>query len=176
MNKIFSYIFIIFTYISFGQELNCNVVVNATQTGDENLQIFKTLETQISDFINNTNWTNNSFTSKQRINCSMVINISNYDNDTFQGTIQIQSSRPIFNSSYESSVYNYIDKDFSFKYQEFQNFVFNPTQFESNLISASANGKSTEIPAHAIAILKILTAGKYLNEISVLFVLKNGIT
>ena len=51
----------------------------------------------------------------------MVINISNYDNDTFQGTIQIQSSRPIFNSSYESSVYNYIDKDFSFKYQEFQN-------------------------------------------------------
>ena len=47
MNKIFSYIFIIFTYISFGQELNCKVVVNATQTGDENLQIFKTLENQV---------------------------------------------------------------------------------------------------------------------------------
>jgi hypothetical protein len=135
MNKIFLYIFIILSFTSFGQELNCNIVVNASQTGDENLQIFKTLESQISDFINNTNWTNNSFTSKQRINCSMVINISNYDNDTFQGTIQIQSSRPIFNSSYESSVYNYIDKDFSFKYQEFQNFVFNPAQFESNLIS-----------------------------------------
>ena len=107
MNKIFLYIFIIFTYFSFGQELNCNVVVNATQTGDENLQIFKTLENQISDFINNTNWTKNFYSSKQRINCSMVINISNYDNNIFQGTIQIQSSRPIFNSSYESSVYNY---------------------------------------------------------------------
>ena len=46
----------------------------------------------------------------------MVINISNYENNIFQGTIQIQSSRPIFNSSYESSVYNYIDKDFSFQY------------------------------------------------------------
>ena len=88
MNKIFSYIFIIFTFISFGQELNCNVVVNATQTGDENLQIFKTLENQISEFINNTNWTKNFYTSKQRINCSMVINISNYDNNIFQGTIQ----------------------------------------------------------------------------------------
>jgi hypothetical protein len=65
----------------------------------------------------------------------MVINISNYDNNIFQGTIQIQSSRPIFNSSYESTVYNYIDKDFSFEYQEFQNFIFNPNQFESNLIS-----------------------------------------
>ena len=135
MNKIFLYIFIIFSFTSFGQELNCNVVVNATQTGDENLQIFKTLENQISDFINNTNWTKNSYTSKQRINCSMVINISNYDNNIFQGTIQIQSSRPIFNSSYESTVYNYIDKDFSFEYQEFQNFIFNTNQFESNLIS-----------------------------------------
>ena len=135
MNKILLYIFIIFSFTSFGQELNCNVVVNATQTGDENLQIFKTLENQISDFINNTNWTKNSYTSKQRINCSMVINISNYDNNIFQGTIQIQSSRPIFNSSYESTVYNYIDKDFSFEYQEFQNFIFNPNQFESNLIS-----------------------------------------
>mgnify|MGYP001243432396 CR=1 FL=1 len=135
MNKIILYIFIIFSFTSFGQELNCNVIINATQTGDENLQIFKTLENQISDFINNTNWTSNPITAKQRINCSMVINISNYDNDVFQGTIQIQSSRPIFNSSYESSVYNYNDKDFSFQYQEFQNFVFNPTQFESNLIS-----------------------------------------
>jgi hypothetical protein len=43
MNKILLYIFIIFSFTSFGQELNCNVVVNATQTGDENLQIFKTL-------------------------------------------------------------------------------------------------------------------------------------
>ena len=118
MNKIFLYIFIILSFTSFGQELNCNIVVNASQTGDENLQIFKTLESQISDFINNTNWTNISFSSKQRINCSMVINISNYDNDTFQGTIQIQSSRPIFNSSYES-----LEIELLFEY-EFKQFAF----------------------------------------------------
>ena len=135
MNKIFLYIFLITSVTSFSQELNCNVIVNAGQTGDENLQIFKSLENQISEFINNSNWTNNSITNKQRINCSMIINISNFDNDVFKGTIQVQSSRPVFNSSYESPLYNYIDKNFSFKYQEFQNFVFNPTQFESNLIS-----------------------------------------
>ena len=50
MNKIFLYIFIILSFTSFGQELNCNIVVNASQTGDENLQIFKTLESQISCF------------------------------------------------------------------------------------------------------------------------------
>ena len=31
--------------------------------------------------------------------------------------------------------YNFNDKDFGFQYLEFQNFVYNPTQFESNLIS-----------------------------------------
>ena len=135
MNKIFIYFFLIsFTQI-FSQELNCSVIVNATQTGNENLQIFKTLENQISEFINNSNWTNISFSNKEKINCSMIVNISSYDNDVFSGTLQVQSSRPIFNSSYESPIYNYIDKDFSFRYQEFQNFVFNPNQFESNLIS-----------------------------------------
>ena len=44
MNKIFLYIFLITSVTSFSQELNCNVIVNAGQTGDENLQIFKTLE------------------------------------------------------------------------------------------------------------------------------------
>jgi len=135
MNKIFIYFFLISFTHTFSQELNCSVIVNASQTGDENLQIFKTLENQISEFINNSNWTKNSFTNKQRINCSMIVNIKSFDNDVFSGTIQVQSSRPIFNSSYESPIYNYIDKDFSFRYQEFQNFVFNPNQFESNLIS-----------------------------------------
>ena len=112
MNKILIYIFLISFTHTFSQELNCSVIVNATQTGNENLQIFKTLENQISEFINNSNWTNNSFTNKQRINCSMIVNINSFDNDVFSGTIQVQSSRPIFNSSYESPIYNYIDKDF----------------------------------------------------------------
>ena len=67
MNKIFIYFFLIsFTQI-FSQELNCSVIVNATQTGNENLQIFKTLENQISEFINNSNWTNISFSNKDAI-------------------------------------------------------------------------------------------------------------
>ena len=134
MNKIFIYFFLI-SFTQIFSPMVDSYIENNTQTGNENLQIFKTLENQISEFINNSNWTNISFSNKEKINCSMIVNISSYDNDVFSGTLQVQSSRPIFNSSYESSVYNYIDKDFSFRYQEFQNFVFNPNQFESNLIS-----------------------------------------
>jgi len=132
-------ILLIFTlFIStnvFAQELNCSVVVNAQQTGNENVQVFKTLERQLNEFVNNTSWTSKSFKPQERINCSMVITIQSYNGDIFQGTLQIQSSRPVFNSSYSTPVYSFNDRDFTFQYLEFQNLVFNPTQFESNLVS-----------------------------------------
>ena len=128
----------LFSLVSISQELNCDVVVNAQQTGNENVQVFKTLENQLNEFINNTQWTNKTFSAKERINCSMVINITSYDNNLFQASIQVRSSRPVFNSSYSSPIYNFNDRDFSFRYQEFQNIVYNPSQFESNLVSVLA--------------------------------------
>lgn len=122
-------------YTTFSQELNCEVVVNAQMTGNENVQVFKTLERQLREFVNNTQWTNKSFKPQERINCSMVINVQDYNNDSFQATIQIQSSRPVFNSSYSTPIYNFNDRDFTFQYLEFQNLVYNPNQYESNLIS-----------------------------------------
>jgi len=128
----------VLSFAIFSQELNCEIVVNAQQTGNENVQVFKTLETQLNEFINNTHWTNKTFAPQERINCSMVINIDDYNTDTFRASIQIRSSRPIFNSSYSSPVYNFNDRDFTFRYIEFQNIIYNPTQFESNLVSVIA--------------------------------------
>lgn len=138
MRNIFFILFLSFGLSSFSQELNCSVVVNAQQTGNENLTIFKTLEKQLTEFVNNTKWTNRTFAPQERINCSMVISISDYSGEAFQGTIQVQSSRPVFGSSYSTPLYNINDKDFTFRYLEFQNLTFNPTQFESNLVSTIA--------------------------------------
>ncbi|WP_299122371.1 DUF4835 family protein [uncultured Winogradskyella sp.] len=123
------------THVIFSQELNCTVNVIAQQTGNENNVVFKTLERQLTEFINSTKWTDKTFGLQERINCSMVINVNGYDNDLFSASLQITSSRPIFNSTYSSPVYNYNDKEFNFQYLEFQNLVYNPQQFESNLIS-----------------------------------------
>ncbi|MBC2845473.1 DUF4835 family protein [Winogradskyella flava] len=135
MRKILILFTFLYSAIVFSQELNCSVNVIAQQTGNDNNVVFKTLEKQLNEFINNTQWTEESFGSQERINCSMVINVSNYENDRFNATLQVSSSRPIFNSTYSSPVYNYNDKDFNFQYLEFQNLVYNPLQFESNLIS-----------------------------------------
>lgn len=117
------------------QELNANVVVNAQLTGDENLQVFKTLERQLTEFVTKTKWTKREFKPQERISCNIVININNYSGNNFDATIQVQSSRPVFGSTYTTPIYNINDKDFTFEYTEFQNLIFNPNQYESNLIS-----------------------------------------
>ncbi|MFK7783255.1 DUF4835 family protein [Psychroserpens sp.] len=138
MRKIIYLLILVCSFQSFSQELNCEVVVNAQLTGNENVQIFKTLERQLKEFVNNTTWTDKTFKPQERINCSMVININDYNNDNFQASVQVQSTRPVYGSSYSTPVYNYNDKDFDFQYLEFQNMVYNPNQYESNLISVLA--------------------------------------
>ena len=120
------------------QELNCKVSINYDRITNANPQIFKTLERSLTDFINKTRWTNQTFKDNEKIECSMLINVSGYSSDQFTASIQVQSSRPIFNSSYTSPVFNYNDKDFSFRYLEFETLVFSPNSYDSNLISVVA--------------------------------------
>ena len=77
---------------SFGlhaQEFNATVVVNAVKTGSESLPIFKNLEKQLTDFINNTSWTGQSLQNSQRINCSFVILVSEYRGDKFKHSFKL---------------------------------------------------------------------------------------
>lgn len=138
MHKIFSFFLLLSLSFVQAQELNCIIKVNADKVGGTNTQVYKTLEKSLTDFVNKTDWTGQVYKPNERINCSMVINISAYESDNFTATIQVQSSRPVFNSTYSSPVFNYNDKDFNFKYTEFQNLTFNPTSFDSNLVSVLA--------------------------------------
>lgn len=135
MRNIYSLLFVLFFSFTQGQELNCTVTVNAQKLSNANQQVFKTLETSLTEFVNKTDWTRKTYKQSEKINCSMFISITANSSDQFTATIQVQSSRPIYNSSYSSPVLNYNDKDFSFSYTEFESLNFNPANFESNLVS-----------------------------------------
>lgn len=132
-------IVVFFLLLTFGfahsQELNCTVTVNTQKLANANQQVFKTLETSLSEFVNKTSWTNKVFKQNEKINCSMYITLSSNNSDQFSGTIQVQSSRLVYNSTYATPVLNFNDKDFNFRYTEFENLIFNPAEFESNLVS-----------------------------------------
>ena len=139
MRKFILFLFCAVSMLSANaQELNCTVSIDALQTGQPNLQIFQTLETQLREFVINTKWTDKEYKNQERIDCNMTLVVSQYDGDTFTATLQIQSSRPIFDSTYDSPVYNYFDKQVTFSYKEFEPLTFNMNSFGSNLVSVVA--------------------------------------
>lgn len=124
--------------LSFGltaQELESQVVVNADLVDQTNRQIFETLEQSLNEFINSRTWTQRDFLPQERIKCSFVLTLTSYSDNRFEGNLQIQSQRPIFDSNYDSPLFNYLDNDISFTYQEYQPLVYNPAIFQSNLVS-----------------------------------------
>ena len=128
-------IFIFLSSISISsQELNCQVSINFDQIRGSNRQVFTTLETTISEFVNQKKWTDKTVKAQERINCAINIIITKRDNNTFEGSIQIQSTRPVYGTSYEAPILNIRDNDFNFKYNEFDQFIYNPTRFDSHFM------------------------------------------
>jgi hypothetical protein len=120
------------------QELNATVTIDAEQTGQPNAQVFRTLKDQLTELLNETQWTNRTFTNQERIDCNFTLILQGFESTSFSGSLQVQSSRTVFGSTYDSPVYNYNDRQFVFEYSEFQPLVFNINNFDSNLVSVLA--------------------------------------
>lgn len=121
------------------QELYCNVQVSAQKIQGSNREIFQSMQRDIYEFMNSMVWTDNVFSFAERIECNLLINLDEQlSADEFRGTIQVQLSRPVFNTTYESTVLNFIDNNFQFRYVEFQSLEFNPNSHTSNLVSVLA--------------------------------------
>ncbi len=137
------YYFIIILFLFPGiiqsQELNCNVQISAQRIQGSNRQIFESMQKDIYDFLNNTVWTNHVFSYAERIDCNILINLNDQlSADEFRGTIQVQLSRPVYNTTYKSTMLNFIDNSFQFRYVEFQPLEFDPSTHRSNLVSVLA--------------------------------------
>lgn len=121
------------------QELNCNVQISAQRIQGSNRQVFETMQRDIYEFMNSTVWTNHVFSYAEKIDCNILININDQlSSDEFRGTIQVQLRRPVYNTTYNSTMLNFIDNSFQFRYVEFQPLEFDPNTHRSNLVSVLA--------------------------------------
>lgn len=139
----FKYYLILFLLVLPGmarsQELNCNIQVSAQRIQGSNREIFENMQRDLYEFMNNMVWTNHVFSYAERIDCNILINLNDQlSADEFRGTIQIQLSRPVFNTTYKSTVLNFIDNNFQFRYVEFQPLEFDPATYRSSLVSTLA--------------------------------------
>lgn len=131
MNKIFLFFLLIFfTSVTHAQELRARVSVLSNRVANNvDKKAFQTLETALNNFVNNTKWTTDNFSTNEKIDCSFLLNLESAgDPNVYKATLTIQSGRPVFNSSYVSPMINYQDNDVVFKYVEFQQLEFNDTR------------------------------------------------
>ncbi len=132
---VFIFALLLFTDNINSQELNCLVNINYEQVAGSNRQVFTTLQTALTEFINQTKWTNRVVQTEEKVDCAMNIIITSRDNNNFTATLQVQSSRPVYGSSYATPLLNLRDNDFTFRYNEFDPLFYNRNSFDSNLIS-----------------------------------------
>ena len=122
------------------QELNCTVKVIHSQIQGTSTSVFETLETAITEFMNNHAWTDLQYQKDERIECTLNITLTKYDasSDRFSGEILFQLARPVFNSSYNTTVFSMKDASLEFTYKEYDPLEWNENNLDNNLTAVLA--------------------------------------
>ncbi len=136
LKRLFSSIIllVIVCQVAFSQELLVRISVNASQVSSQvDKKVFQTLQTALTNFLNNRKWTTENFQPNEKIVCNFLINIrQGLPDNTYKATLVVQAARPIYNASYQSALINFQDESFTFKYVEYQ-----PVEFNENRVSGS---------------------------------------
>ncbi|MDE7414207.1 MAG: DUF4835 family protein [Muribaculaceae bacterium] len=118
---------------SKAQELRCNVEVNTQQIEGTNKSVFESLQEAINTYMNETKFTNATFSPNEKIECRLFFTVAEYNDDRIKGDLQVQLSRPVYNSSYTTTLFNFRDSKIEFNYRDGDPLVFNENTEENNL-------------------------------------------
>ena len=111
------------------QELKAEVTVSTPKLQTTDPTVFKTLEKDLRDFMNQERWTNDDYKPYERIDCNFSVNITaELGGNAFSADIALKAIRPVYGSEYKTVLINHVDRDIVFNYQEFQPFE-NGTEF-----------------------------------------------
>lgn len=132
--KWFLFFFIGIASFVQAQELQARFSVIASKVSTTtDRKVFQTLQTGLTNFLNNRRWTNDVFQPNEKIQCSFLLTIEqDLGNNVYKGKLTVQAARPIFNTSYDSPIVNYLDDNVVFKYIEFQPIEFNENRVQGN--------------------------------------------
>ncbi len=115
------------------QELRCQVEVNSQKIEGTNKSVFETLQSSITDYMNENRFSTATFSPNERIECRLHLTVAEYDGDRIKGDLQVQLSRPVYNSTYTTTLLNFKDSKIDFEYKEGDPLVYNETSQQSNL-------------------------------------------
>ena len=134
MNRVLFFVLILFINITYTQEIDSKVIVNSDQINQTNKTVFLNLEKAITTFINSKSWSDNNFLIHEKIDLNILITVLSYSNNKFNANFEFQSLRPVLNSTYQTPLFNFVDKNVEFEYDEFETLFFVENKFESDLL------------------------------------------
>ena len=135
MNRILFFVLILFINITYTQEIDSKVIVNSDQINQTSKAIFLNLEKSITTFINSKSWSDNNYLIHEKIDLNILITVLSYSNNKFKANFEFQSLRPVLNSTYQTPLFNFVDKNVEFEYEEFETLFFVENKFQSDLVS-----------------------------------------
>jgi hypothetical protein len=129
-----AFTFLLSALFSQGQEIQARLTVMANKVSTQvDKKVFQTLQTSLSNFLNNRRWTSDAFQANEKIQCNFLLNIEqDLGSNVFKGKLTVQAARPIYNTTYDSPIMNFIDDDIIFRYIEFQPVEFNENRVQGN--------------------------------------------
>lgn len=137
MQKLKGILILLTVVFTFGmmkaQEFNCTVEVNSQQVEGTNKSVFDALQEGMSTYMNETKFSNATFSPVEKIECRMFLTVSEYSDDRIKGELQVQLSRPVYNSTYTTTLFNFRDTKIEFGYREGDQMIFNENTVDNNL-------------------------------------------
>lgn len=115
------------------QELRSSIQVQSASVQGTNKQVYESMRTDLTEFVNNMVWTRDRYDNIERIECNFVFNITEQiSSNEFKGKLNVQLRRPVYNSAYSTAMLNIEDANVQFKYTEGQALTYSTTGYDSD--------------------------------------------
>jgi hypothetical protein len=123
MIKKYLFAFILLTLTNFitAQEFEIKVRIQTPKLKVADARLFQQMEKTINDFYNKSKWSSDEFQDHEKIEANLIINITNdLSTNSFVGDFSLQCLRPVYKSSYKTQIFNWLDKNYAFTFEEMQ--------------------------------------------------------
>ncbi|NDW18013.1 DUF4835 family protein [Dysgonomonas sp. 216] len=131
--------FVLSSQIVKAQELNAKVTINSAKIQGVDKEVFTSLEGALMQLLNEKQWTSNTFSMNERIDCNFVFTLNSVsDGSTYLAELQVNSRRPVYNATYATPMFNYKDVDVEFSYTQGEQLEYNENMIENNLVAIVA--------------------------------------
>ncbi len=132
--RILPFVILLITCSLQAQEFNAVVTVSTPKLQSTDPAVFKTLERDVQEFLNNERFTDDEYKQHERIDINVQINVAaELGANTFQADIAIKAIRPVYGSEYKTVLINHVDREIIFPYHAFPPIENGTAFFKHNL-------------------------------------------